>query len=69
MYILWIESAKVFIVVLIPNMELVAYKARIFLLKHLLEYTLYLVAILIVTLVFSNLINKKQRQAFDATLE
>ena len=59
MYILRIESAKVFIVVIIPNMELVAYKARILLLKYLLEHSFYLVAILVVTLVFCNLINEE----------
>ena len=61
MYILRIESAKVFVVVLIPNMELVTYKTRILLLKHLLEYAFHFITLFIVALIFSNLINKKQR--------
>ena len=69
MHILRNKLTQVFVIVLVPNVELFAYQTSVFLFKHLLEYPSHFIAVFIITLVLGYLINEEERQALDTTLE
>ena len=63
------ETAQIFVIVFVEDVELVIDKSGVFFLKDLLERAFYLITVTVVAAVLSHLVDEEQRQAFDAKLE
>ena len=69
MSLIWRESTQILVILLIEDVELVIYKACIFLFKYLLENTFDRITNAILRAVFHHFINEEKRQALDAFFE
>ena len=60
MHLLGCKPTQVFIIILVPDVELFAYQACILIFKYFLEFALHFISLLVVTLIFGYLVDKEQ---------
>ena len=69
MYLIRIEAAQILVVFLIEDVEFIIDKTGVFFLEDSLEHSLFGCSVLVVTTVFSDFVDKEQRQTLDALFE
>ena len=69
MHLLRCKPTQVFIIILVPYLELFAYQACILIFEYLLEHALHFISLFVVALIFGDLVDEEERQTLDTPLE